>query len=263
MSNNIDKDINKNFKDFVKKYENKECKEIYYLKNPPFPYILQIKQLKKYLEFQQKLDDDLSKITNDNKSMNQKTKIYQNKFYLIDEEWINNWKKHIGYTEIKRNIQTKYKDKELKSIDFYKNFAPIIKKYSFRNSLFPLNNQNIYNEKGIDPLANFEIINKECYDLFKLGGIKKKENIEKTFPIKIGKEQYMIVLNENTFYIAFKEGKTYKIYWEILPFFPLRFVLNGNREKKIRQYSVGLVLVLRYSFFVGRMMTKAYNGRDG
>ena len=168
-------DIDQYFNEYLKEYKNKECKDIYLLKDLKFPYILQIKQLKRYLKFKLKFDHDLS-------NSGKEQKIKQNEYCLIDADWIKKWKKHIGYTEIKRNFQSIYKKKQLNTIDYYNYFALIIQKNSFGNSLFPLDNNKIYNEKGIDPLKNFKIINKECYDLFRIGGNKKK-NLNKSFPV--------------------------------------------------------------------------------
>ena len=231
-------DINKYFEEFLKKYQNKECKDIYFLKDEKFPFILQIKQLMKYLKFEMKLEnylynkenyrkskEELIEFISDNKKenielMNPKTYV-QNKFYLIDSNWIKKWKNHIGYEEIQRYLE-KHKNIKLNTIDFYNHLSPIIEKNAFKNPLYPLDNTKLFNEKGINPLKNFKVINKDCYHLFIIGGkeiidIKKKIS----YPVKFLENKYIIILDTNnyhTYCIAFKET-THKKYLEIIIIF--------------------------------------------
>ena len=147
-------DIKKIFEEFLKKYQNKECKDIYFLRDEKFPFILQIKQLMKYIQFEtkfenylynkenhQKSKEELIEFINDNKNenielMNPKTFV-QNKFYLIDANWIKKWKNHIGYKEIQKYLKNHINTK-LNTIEFYKHLSPIIEKNAFENSLYPL-----------------------------------------------------------------------------------------------------------------------------
>jgi len=236
MSSEID--INKYFEEFLQKYKNKECNEIYFLKNKPFPFILQIKQLIRYLIFKKQLNyylsnkgnnqkskDELIQLNNDTKVenselINQNTYI-QNKFYLIDANWIKKWKKHIGYKEIKRYFKN-IKNSKLTTIDYYNHFSSIIEKNSSENPLYPLDNKNIFNEKGIDPLKNFKIIDKECYNLFIIGGKEITYNkMMKSYPVRLLEQKYIIILDPNFFdnhYIVFKE-RTHNKNFEILIIF--------------------------------------------
>ena len=86
----------------------------------------------------------------------------QNEFYLIDRKWIKKWKKYTGYNDISHALN---KSRELLDND-YCWVEPIMIKNMNENELPPLFNQNIYHGNQINPLADFVIIDKACYNLF-------------------------------------------------------------------------------------------------
>ena len=106
------------------------------------------------------------KFRNDFKKLEEKgyDKFIQNEYYLISKEWIQNWKQYTRYKEIKKILENK--------IQLGNNYIPFI--YNFiRQKInlnqYPLNNSIIYNNGEINPLANFIIINRKCFNLFKPG----------------------------------------------------------------------------------------------
>ena len=211
---NSEIDNNNLLKEYLNVYQNAKENQIYNLKYEKFPYILQFNQLIKYyknsIEFKKILSEQikpinqsLSKIKNEesknNDTINKKI-IVQNKYCLIDKNWIQKWKAHIGYEEILK-ILNKNNNSEITYKD-YKWIKNIIEENSTRKFLSPLDNINIFKEKDeIEATANFEIISIDCYNLFILGG-EKIDN--KTFPVRFLKEKCIVFLSKKIFWILFK-----------------------------------------------------------
>ena len=222
---------------FINKLENEENEYIYNTKDETAPFLLQYYQLIEYLKFRQDLNYYISGWFQNGKNNNltiienkkeKKSFIEQNKYCLIDKDWIKKWRKHTGYEEIKK----KFQELKLPIKSGEKNYqlvSEIIEKHSQDNLLFPLNNSKIYVNNEVVPDSDFELINKECYRLFTIGS-KKTTDISnyRTFPVYFLKEKYLIIFNDNLISIVFKE-KTKQIRFEIL----IKFEKINQNKKSI------------------------------
>ena len=195
---------------------------------------LQFNQLKKYYTFRKKFKDSIEK---GYYNLNNKKIIgeyIQNEFCLIDSEWIENWRKHVGYNTIvdlieKNQIKLEFSEKD------YSWIKSIIEENAKENHLPLLNNENIYQENNekINPDANFYVIDKECYESFIFKDNNLKDNNlyfdDKTakirhIPIKFLKKKIILMLDIYNFQITFKHKNSYI---DIL----LKFEENNEKRK--------------------------------
>ena len=236
-------DDSKLLDEFLKKFSsvnNEINNNIYNEKSQKKPFILQYKQLISYFNFKKKLEKKLrvkqfpKEIKNQNEIKNKlspnKT-IIQKNYCLIDKKWIEKWKKHIGFNEIEKYCKENNITRELNNKD-YNWISQIIEKNYKENYLNPLDMSNIYKDNKLDLFVDFEIVDKNCYELFIKGSKNPKEN--KNYPIIIFKEKFILDLNQNIIWIKFKENKK-KIsqeYFEILVYFE-EIKEKENEKKKI------------------------------
>ena len=206
--------------DYFKKLGDNQRTQLYNLNIQPNKqsHSIQFKQLIAFYNFKKKLNEDLSKDMSINNNQTIPNEINE-KMCLIDKNWIQKWKKHVGYEEIKERCETyNINNRELNEDD-YKWIEPIINKNSKENYLSTLDNSKIFNNNEINVMANFIIINEECYKLFSIGSKnEKKELINKYYTIKIFKEKLILKIKENIYLIIFKENIT-KIFFELLVIF--------------------------------------------
>ena len=182
------------------------------------------KQIKAYFNFRNWFLNKLKKNEIDDK-------VYQNEFYLIDNNWFQNWKKHVGYNDIREHFKNK---QQLNDNDYYNNefVKSVIKYCSVGNPLLPFDNKNIFNNGEINPLADFIIVNKEFIEL--ICPNYKKQFVKEiiSYPIKFYKEKLIVYLNNKTMSILFKidENK----YWELIIYF-----IEENQEKNYLLVGIG------------------------
>ena len=195
-------------------------------------YLL-IQQLKEYINFRNNVKI-LVKKGND--------KFIQNEYYLIDRQWIKKWKKYIGYEEIMKSIKGKnVGDNDLLPI------LPFIQQKINENQYPQLNNSILYIGDEINPLADFLIINKNCYYLFFPNDENKIYKIyEKCYPIKFSKGKIILILSAKIFSIFFKDIK-YGFHNEILFFFEKE---NPNKTRIIKELQTINIedWLLKYNF---------------
>ena len=185
---------------------------IYNKKEGKHPFLLQFKQLKYYYNQRKKFKNILSKGLNPQEN---NSNVVENEYCLIDKMWLKKWKKHVGYKEIKNKIKENKIERDLDNND-YKWIAGIIDKNYKENYLNPLDNNTIYKDNGINPLADFEVIHKESLNLFKIISESSDKNInEMKYPITFFKDKYIIDLNNDMLFIAFKTVNSKK-YNEII-----------------------------------------------
>ena len=156
-------------------------------------FLLQTKQLIVYYNFRRKFKEALEKghyhLNNTSNNFQYSRDYIQNEFCLIDQEWIENWKKHVGYKEIEYFCKNNKIDRDLNDND-YVFIKPIIEKNSKENLLPLLDNQNIYNENDdiTNPYSDFYIVDKDCYKLFTFGNdariFNDKTAKNRFFPVK-------------------------------------------------------------------------------
>ena len=199
------------FVDYIKKLKDNEVNQIYNMKTPKDikPYIMQFKQLLSYFNYSRKLEKAL--LLEGIKMENYYS------CYLIDKNWFQRWKIHVGYDEIKNEYKKYNKDNDLNDND-YGWIEPIISKNSKNNLLTPLNNNNIFFQNEIKYLDEYIIVDKETYNLFNLGIRKSiKSDHETDFPVKIFKGKLFLYLNrkKTIFEIVFIEKISNK-YFELL-----------------------------------------------
>ena len=197
----MDNDQDKNALDYyIKKLEGKEVTQIYNCSTEDEAikeYSIKIKfhQLKAYFNLKRRLDVFLN-----NNSMNKNF----SKCYLIDKNWFRKWKKHVGYEDIKKdyelhNINKEIEDNDTKWIELY------IKKNSSENPLSPLDNKAIFDKNGINPLADFIIVDEICNRLFSLKamGTDFVLSKDKSYPIKFSHKKIIVELSNLVYSIIF------------------------------------------------------------
>jgi len=165
--------------------KNKEIKE----------YSIQFQQLKAYFNFKRRLDTSLNKISINNNFT---------KCYLIDKNWFRNWKKHIEYEEFKNLYDMYSLDREIYDKDSGW-IEPIVTKNKNDKLFSPLDNTKIFHDNNINPLADFVIVDEECYKLF---SSERKEgdyglSIDKSFPIKNFYQKIIVQLSNVIYLIIF------------------------------------------------------------
>ena len=176
---------------------------IYPVQNPlskAKPFYLEFRQLKEYYNSRRKFKAD----KNDTSKQEQ---IIQHGYYLIDKNWLNEWKLLVGYQkfhEINLNRNVNEND-----ID-YKIFVGCLPPNKRGLKIAPLDNTNIYGKDGqINPFAEFVIINKECLNVFAESRPNKKgEKIEKSCPLKFLKDKIILYINTYTRLICYRDEKT-------------------------------------------------------
>jgi hypothetical protein len=126
------------------------------------------------------------------------------KCYLIDKNWFRNWKKHVGYEDIKKDYDSHNLNREIENNDINW-IEPFIKKNTSENPLSPLDNKEIFDKNGINPLADFIIVDEICYKLFLLKemGTDFVLSKDKSFPIKFSHQKIIIELSNLVFLIIF------------------------------------------------------------
>ena len=154
----------------------------------------------------------------------------QNKFYLIDKKWLEQWRKHVGYEEISKICCRNNINRDLTKDD-YGWIKPYIEKNTKENKLGLLNNQIIYNCDLIDRLSDFVVIDKESYKSFTFEF--NKDFFDNTtlksraYPVKILKEKLILMFDILSFQINFKDNES-KLYFEVL----IEFEQNNEGRKK-------------------------------
>ena len=147
-------------------------------------------------------------------------------FCLIDKNWISNWKKYIGYSDI-YNI---FKNKTIERKDF-ENIKPIIERNILRKSILPLDMSKIYKNKMLDIYSNFDIFLIKYIVHFIPNKLEYKE-IFKCYPTMISNNKYIIKIDDNTYQISFKEQIS-KCYYNILIIFK---EFNDEKTKIIKEF---------------------------
>ena len=158
-------------------------------------YSIQFHQLKAYFNFKRKLD----KALNNNLMSNNLTQCY-----LIDKNWFRKWKKYIGYDEFKKDYDNHSLNRDIINDD-YKWINSIIKKNSREKLLSPLDNTEIFYNNDINPLADFIIVDNNCYRLFSLGrrGTENDFSKKKYFRIKCLNRKIIVELTNQIYLIIF------------------------------------------------------------
>ena len=94
-------------------------------------YKSEFTQLKEYYNFRNRFHQALSYINADKN-------LIGNKCYLIDKDWLEQWKEYVGYDEIRSlNLRRDIED------DDYGFVEPYIEKYAKKSQLPPFNTENI------------------------------------------------------------------------------------------------------------------------
>ena len=200
---------------------------------------LQFNQFIKYYNFRKKFKESIESgyYNKNNKPIS--NQYIQNEFCLIDSEWIEKWRKHVGYKDIVNYIKQKEIRRDLNEND-YSWIKPIIEENAKENHLPLLNNGNIYQENNekINPEANFYIINTECYHSFIFKDFIDNIFNYKTYyfddrtaeirhiPIKFIKKKIILIFDLQNLQIIFKHNNSYI---DIL----LKFEENNEKRKKI------------------------------
>ena len=203
---------------YIKHLKENEINQFYNLPNQKLKrHIIQFKQLIAYFNFKLRLKTKLKNQNNFGEVMKE--------IFLIDKRWFNNWKKHVGYDEIKKKfIKDNNNIRELNEND-YDIIEPIINSHSV-NLLTPLENNKIYNNKNeLDIYAEFVIVDKSCFCLFTLINKIPKNILIKSYQIRIYQEKYILIIDDKQSILKFRENERNKN-------FELLFIL---KHEKINQ----------------------------
>ena len=164
--------------------------------NEKSPFQLVFRQLKEYYNFRKKFKAERHFNIG---------KMFQNEYYLIDKNWLNQWKEFAGYnyfSSLKLNREMNDND--------YPYFIQFISQNRNKNKnyLYPLDNSNIYLNNGeINPYAEFVVINKDCHKIFG----ESKQNLgynninEKAVPLKMLKNKNILNISKNIKIICFRD----------------------------------------------------------
>ena len=185
-----------NIPNYINKLDENQVKQLYNLNHEGLKrHIIQFNQLIEYFNFKTKIRLQLSNQNNKGETWKE--------IYLIDKRWLQNWKKHVGYNVIKKFCTETIKKNELNKDD-YDIIEPIINNNT-QNLLTPLDNFNIYNNKGeINFYSEFIIVNKKCFELFSLGA--KKSNFQlliKNYQMKIYFDKLLLKIDEINYLLIF------------------------------------------------------------
>ena len=167
------------------------------------------------------------------KSNIEENKYIQNSFCLIDKNWINEWKKRIGYIKIIQKINRN----KIKNTD-YETVKEIIKQNSEGYFHIPIDiytkYNTIYKDNKLDIFSNFDIIYKKWIKEF-YPEMQKNPLFMKCYPVKFSKYKYVIMLNYQIFKIVFKETNL-NIYFELI----IQFIQeNKGKAKIIEEFESG------------------------
>ena len=182
------------------------------------PFQLEFKQIKEYYNFQRKFKSD-----KDNSIKNQNP--LPQKYYLIDKNWLNQWKEFVGFKKFCKMVSKR----DVTDND-YNIFVECIPKEKKENKLSPLDNSKVYVNGEINPLAEFMIINKESYDAFN----ETRKNTayymnEKYIFLKFLHDSIIMTIN-NKIKIIFFYNEQLKCEDELIIIF-----INGNANKIISE----------------------------
>jgi hypothetical protein len=162
-------------------------------------YKSQFTQLKEYYNFRNRFHQTLSHIKTDKN-------LIGNKCYLIDKNWLEQWKEYVGYNEIRSlHLRRDIED------DDYGFVEPYIEKYAKKSQLPPFNTENIFQNGELNPLSEFSIIDEECFEKFFSGKCKDIKK-DKSFTMIFIKNKLIINLTKDSFIIMFEENKTNTIF---------------------------------------------------
>ena len=205
---------------------------IYNKKEAKHPFLLQFKQLKYYYNLRKIFKNNFSQGYNsqEKNELNPFPAVSQNMYCLIDRKWLKKWKKYVGYKEIKNTIKKNKIERDLDNND-YQWISEIIDKNYKENYLYPLDNNTIYKENEINLLSDFKVIHKDCFQLFNI--ISNNSDINQNFrkyPIRLFKDKYILFLNNDMFFIVFKNINSH-IFNEIIVDF-MEITENNKKDNK-------------------------------
>lgn len=228
----MEENFSKYLKNFLNKYQYSKYNELYLINYEEKPFILQFMQLINYFNFKK----DLDKILSEDKS-EKNSNFIQNQYYLIDKEWIEKWKKHVGYNEVINYLNNNNMNMRLNYNDYIW-IIPIIEKNSKLNLLSPTDNFKPFEKDEINPLVEFEILNRKCYELFNIDS--KNHRKYSSFPIAFFKEKYLLILEPTIILISFKEKNSQDFFQLIFVFkkenLGKKSIINDLKQKDLNEY---------------------------
>ena len=113
-------------------------------------------------------------------------------YHLIDRKWLQNWKNHVGYNSIcNQRMNNNSYDKEINDNE-YNNILSNLQAFSNQNTIFPLVNKNIFNEGKVNPISDFVVVDKNCYNSF-INPNNHSNEENKSFSIMFFYEQFFFL----------------------------------------------------------------------
>ena len=217
--------------------------DIYNKKEGKYPFLLQFKQLKYYYNLRKQFKNNISlgyfSQENEKNNLNPTKNVSQNLYGLIDRKWLKKWKKHIRYKEIKNRL--KEEDKKEKDLDNndYEWISETIDKNYKENYLSPLDNKTIYKDNDINPLADFKVIHKDSLKLFNINSKNSATNSNfRKYPLRLFKNKYIIILNNDMFFIVFKKSNSHIFNEIIIDFIKIRENNKEDNKSQNKEYKI-------------------------
>ena len=174
--------------------------------NDKYDFKLEFQQLKAYYNFRYHLKKKLKKVN--------RTKYENEQYYLVDRKWLNYWKTNIGYFIIcqERSKNNSY-DREITEKD-YNNILPLLQSFC-NESIYPLDNNDIYIDGEINPKSDFIIVDKNCFDSFTRPNLLNNSN--KSFQIMFFHGNLLLKFSPTLFLLTIKLIiRDKEDYWELI-----------------------------------------------
>jgi len=132
---------------------------------------------------------------------------------------------HVGYNPFSVERKNyKLDEKKLDNND-YNNILKYLKIFSNQNTRCPLVNNNIFINGEVNPISDFVVVDKDCYDSF-TGGNDQLNKENKIFYIMFFKDKFLLKFSVKQFLLAFK-------------------IEERNINKIVKEHSWELVLTLK------------------
>ena len=172
-------------------------------------------QIKSYNESQNKIRQIIKN--------NNSTEI---ELYLINDQWLKQWKKYTCYKQIKYNLSSNIKNK-WKEIRHMKNAS------KFNIAQINIKDFIKFDNSSINPNSNFHLVTKECFDII----TKYKNNNNEIFKIKfISYNEKIIAQYKDLILVLYINNNNFNFILFILENPNIPFIYMEIKESNMKQY---------------------------
>ena len=238
---------------YIDSLDENQYNQIYNLVNDKLKsHIIQFKQLISYFNFKLYLRKLLSDKNTNNKQIEE--------LYLIDKEWLKNWKIHTGYKNIKKFYNSMKRNNDLienKDDDW---LLPTINNNFQSLKLIPLDNSKIFiNNKELNLYSEFVIVDKNSFFRFSLNFRQdKKKILNKKYNASVFYRKIILKLNDIKYLLIIKEKGIY-FNFELLLIFKSNNIDKNQIINEIGNKDINELLKI-YKFDLLELEQKEYGG---